>query len=490
MRAAPTVLIALLVALLSGCHPAEPFRTQLNPVAPLPKDAPCAGGRTQTAATDPDRSNHEHAGAFDLYFIEFDEQGLMYPQGTESAGLASCHIDTLMRDLDAIAATTDGLSIVVYVHGWKHNASSADSDVRNFRRLLGDAYLVELAKKEEFGLPPHRVVGVYVSWRGDSLAMPDPIKSASFWNRKSAAERVAEGESRTLFSRLRGFEAKQNEGPRPPAGENKVFMILMGHSFGGLILFNSISGALINYLYDRARDPNAKDLVPRFGDMVILANPAIEAVRYTPLHRAAVSRGGFDFYQAPVFVSITSTADWATGVAFPMGRSLSTLFETKLSDEERTANRNTMGHVDDYVTHVLKKRSDNLDICPGWAPVTNPDAPDAVLLEKRNLDLEKINSRAFFGDDPEALSLRSGWARDFCGNTTLTHLRFAPNSPVWNVQTDKDLVPGHNDITQPVFINFVRQIYHDAIIYPLLVEKSMVIKAMEPEQSQEARKLR
>ena len=84
-----------------------------------------------------------------------------------------------------------------------------------------------------------------------------------------------------------------------------------------------------------------------------------------------------------------------------------------------------------------------------------------------------MNSRAFFGDDPESLTLRSGWARDFCGNTTLTHLRFAPNSPVWNVQTDKDLVPGHNDITQPIFINFVRQIYHDAVIYPLLVEKSI-----------------
>ena len=205
--------------------------------------------------------------------------------------------------------------------------------------------------------------------------------------------------------------------------------------------------------------------------MVILANPAIEATRYTPLHRAAVSRGGFDHYQAPVFVSITSTADWATGIAFPLGRGMSTLFETKLSDEERSANRNTMGHVDGYITHDLTKRADDLDTCPGWAPVADPNAPDALAREKRDLDLESVSSRAFFGDDPETLALRPGWTRDFCGNTTLTHRRYEPNSPVWNVRTDKDIVPGHNDITEPIFVSFVRQIYHDAVMYPLLVER-------------------
>jgi hypothetical protein len=486
MRAARLALIALCMALLPGCVPTEPFRTQLNSIAPLPKDAPCAGGRLQTAAAQPDQSNHEHTDAFDLYFVEFDELGLLYPQGMEGAGLASCQIDALMHDLDALAAREAGLSIVVYVHGWKHNASSTDGDVKHFRRLLGGTYLVELAKKEEFGLAPHRVVGVFVSWRGDSMAIPDPMKSASFWDRKNTAQRVAEGESRTLFSRLRGFEATQNGGPRPASGENKVFMILMGHSFGGLILFNSISGALINYLYDGAKEPGSRDLVPRFGDMVILANPAVEATRYTPLHRAAVSRGGFDRYQAPVFVSITSTADWATGMAFPLGRDVSTIFETKLSDEERTANRNTMGHVDGYITHELKKRTDTLDTCPGWAPVADPNAPDAVAREKRNLDLETINSRAFFGDDPESLSLRPGWTRDFCGNTTLTHQRFEPNSPIWNVQTDKDIVPDHNDITEPIFVSFVRQIYHDAVIYPLLIERSKRYNIREQLKSQAA----
>ena len=166
-------------------------------------------------------------------------------------------------------------------------------------------------------------------------------------------------------------------------------MILMGHSFGGLILFNSISAALINYLYDNAKGPESKDLVPRFGDMVILANPAIEAIRYTPLHRAAFRAEASITTRRPCSCRSrrrpTGPPEWRSR----MGRGVSTLFETKLSDEERTANRNTMGHVDDYVTHVLKKRSDDLDICPGWAPVTDPDAPDAVLREKRNLDLER-----------------------------------------------------------------------------------------------------
>jgi hypothetical protein len=467
-------LITSFLALMSGCVPTEPFRTQLGSVAPLTTNGQCVEGPQQSTATDPARSNHEHTGAFDLYFVEFDELGLLYPQDLSGAGMAYCHIDALMRELEVIAASAPGLSIVVYVHGWKHNASTADENVQSFRRLLVDVALVEEAKEKEFELAPHRVVGVYVSWRGNSLDLPEPVKSASFWDRKNTAQRVAEGESRTLFSRLRGFEARQNQGSNAPSGENKVFMIMMGHSFGGLILFNSISGALINYLYDNPTGNTSRDLVPRFGDMVILANPAVEATRYTPLHRAATSRGGFDHYQAPVFVSITSTADWATGLAFPLGRDVSTIFETKLSEEERSANRNTMGHVEGYITHELKKRPDNVDTCPGWAPVLKPDSPDAIAQEKRNLDLEKVNSREFFGETPDKLSLAKGWTRNFCGNTTLRHLRFEPNSPIWNVQTDKDIVPDHNNITEPIFVNFVRQLYHDAVIYPLIVKRSKI----------------
>jgi len=45
-------------------------------------------------------------------------------------------------------ATYDGLSILVYVHGWKHNADADDDDVKGFRKALKPIALVEKARVE------------------------------------------------------------------------------------------------------------------------------------------------------------------------------------------------------------------------------------------------------------------------------------------------------------------------------------------------------
>jgi hypothetical protein len=194
------------------------------------------------------------------------------------------------------------------------------------------------------------------------------------------------------------------------------------------------------------------------------------------LHRAAAAQR-YEHYQTPIFVSITSTADWATGIAFPIGRSVNTFFETSLSGEEHDANKKTLGHMDPYITHELLMRSDGGMTCPGWKPVLDPSAPLAMDQERKNLTLERNNSRQFFGEDPASLSLLPGWQRNFCGDTVLRQLKTDPNSPVWNVSTDGAIIPGHNEITQPVFVNFVRQLYHDTVIYPIITERSKAEQA-------------
>jgi hypothetical protein len=472
-----------ILALATGCVPTAPYRTAWN-AAVTPSPPPdCVAGASQAGSPLPELPNHERTPLFDLYFVEFDEQGLLYPRGMPDVGIASCHIEALMRDLDGLAQSEAGLSIVVYVHGWKHNAADADGNVQTFRQLLADAALVEQAKQQDFNLPPHRVVGIYVSWRGKSVTLPEPFLSLTFWDRKSTAQYVAEGESRVLFSRLRGFYQRQNQLAAPYQGEKKVLLILMGHSFGGLILLEAVSQSLINSLFEYDATPGQENVIPRFGDMIILANPAVEALRYTPLHRAAASQR-YDHYQTPIFVSITSTADWATGIAFPIGRSVNTFFETSLSGEEHDASKKTLGHMDPYITHELLMRSDGVKTCPGWNPVLDPSAPSAIDQERNNLNLERRNSNQFFGPDPATLSLLPGWQRNFCGDAVLRQLKTDPNSPIWNVSTDAAIIPGHNEITQPVFVNFVRQLYHDTVIYPIIVER------MKAEQASPPRKVR
>src|SRR5262249_24305907 len=115
-----------------------------------------------------------------------------------------------------------------------------------------------------------------------------------------------------------------------------VRMIIVGHSFGGLIVFNAISGSLIEGLTAEGAGALNSSIElpaqPRFGDMVVLVNPAFEATRYTPLFRVATRRA-YPNYQAPLLVALSSTDDRANRVHFPWGRRLSTMFELLASDE-------------------------------------------------------------------------------------------------------------------------------------------------------------
>ena len=465
---------ALAVILLIGCTPKLPYRTEVPSVSGNVQQH-CAQAQANPGPAGQGSSSHERLDYADLFFVEFDDQGLLYPSDGREFGRAFCHIDALMAGLESLAKT-GGLSIVVYVHGWKHNAQAADPDVERFRQLLADAYLVEEAKAKEGG-KQHRVVGVYVSWRGKSIDLPEPWISISFWDRKNTAQDVAQGESRALFARLRAFQTAQNsvtstgapvrtaaEAEKLTFPEKRVLLILLGHSFGGLIIYNSVAQSLINSLYEAAPDPQGKKVIARFADMIIIANPAFEALRYTPLHRAAAI-STFEEYQTPVFVSITSTADTATRLAFPAGRCFSTIFQTHASDEEREANRRTMGHVESYITHDLELGG---SACEGWKPPENvKDMQENVKdMHHRNLKLEIDNARGFFKSPPPAK-----WSRTFCGNTTLRHSAGHQYSPIWNVRTSGDLVPDHSDITGPVFVSFVRQLYHDVILEEIIKRK-------------------
>lgn len=445
--------------LLAACAPAAPYRTA------FPKPPPdCPISTSGTVPTDCQTSRHEHTKEYDLLFVEFDDQGLLYPNTSEGTPTPwPAQIDEIMDRLHELVKDNENITFYLFVHGWKHNASTEDVDVKGFRKLLQAAALTE---------QPRRVIGIYVAWRGLS-AMVEPFLELSFWERKATALHVAQGSVRALLSRLRGFQRGINcwassdcvvDEPRP------VRFIMIGHSFGGLILFNAISEALIEGLTykEDSGDPDAPAV--RFGDMVILLNPAFEATRYTPLHRIVTSdRRRFDHYQAPILVSITSTADSATRWAFPVGRFLNTLFEVAASPEESTAIKNTMGHVNDYITHKLTKSAPDPIVCPQWKDIMAVSPSDRPRQISINLKAEAENDRLFFDrfrGDPRPILTRQ-WARTFCGGAVLTHFKYDPNSPIWNVETDESVIKDHGDIWDIALTNFLRQLYKDSSVYPV-----------------------
>ena len=62
--------------------------------------------------------------------------------------------------------------------------------------------------------------------------------------------------------------------------------------------------------------------------------------------------------------------------------------------------------------------------------------------------------------------LKLGWQRQYRTRAVLTqlaHSNYDPNDPFWIVVTDQSMIRNHSDIEEPVFVDFVRQLYDDLV---------------------------
>jgi hypothetical protein len=262
---------------------------------------------------------------YTLSIVEFDDQGRCYNRQQMAA---------LATELARIGA--QDAVIVAFVHGWKHDGRTSDDNLENFRGLLQ-----HLAQEEgPTGVP---VFGIFVAWRGLSLYGLG-LENVTFWGRKQAGLRVSTGAPRELFGRLRQYRRERLHANGAP------LLVIVGHSFGGMIVYSALAQSLIE-----AAATQSGAIVPSFADLVLLVNPAFEAVRYLPVHDLITERGdgGFASNQNPVFVSVTAKNDWATGIFFPLGMAIDLLDECTRGWEERQALIHTMGHLRWMRTHAL-----------------------------------------------------------------------------------------------------------------------------------------
>ena len=494
-----------LLAALSACSPLHAFRTEAPTLRAeraraLLADAPCtvpeaAAGTASDGLVAPECAARirEDSARYRLYFAEFDDQGWTYPDAP-SYGSAAKQSAILVGDLQHLLEDpAERLSIVVFAHGWKHSAASEDTNVRAFRRLLADLDAVEKGSSANC---PRRIVGLYVGWRGAATTLGGPLENVTFWNRKEAAGRVAQGDVRILFSHLRTIQDNANEAWNDaversraavvrnsqvasrgvPAARTtvdpctkRVRLSFAGHSFGGGIIYTSIAQALIRDVVELGHaealqralpvEQRERPVLQREGDLVVVVNPAIEATRFEPLFRA-VAEAGLPHYHTPIFVGITSSDDKATKEAFPIGRWLSTRFD-KYPDEsvisEKRANQRTFGQTDEFLTHDLSALPAGAEPdgpCAGWsadAPLASRLAAEESVLSAFRSELDRL------GYDGSTLA-----KRDFCGRQTLrltTRSAWAGNSPVWNVQTHAPVVRDHNDFENPLLLDLLRQLY-------------------------------
>ena len=306
--------------------------------------------------TDLNQNSIEDYGPYWIGYAEFDDQGWQFQRKPSQIDVIRTK---LMEDLKSNPGTD--FEIIVFVHGWHHTAKDDDCNVQEFRAM------VELANEKNKTLDiKRRYVGLYVGWRGESLDIP-ALRYATPFDRSNAADRVAKGDVRGLFALINKIQFKENS-----AGKRKMTTVVIGHSFGGLIAFHSLSPGLLSQLtITRREDKEAPCLesanaILSFPTLLVLINPAFEATRFEPIHEISEPNDldcPVTKAQPPKVVVVTADNDTATGMFFVAERKLSTIFEKfppkpdekeiKNPHDERESNSHAIGFIGRLQTHRL-----------------------------------------------------------------------------------------------------------------------------------------
>lgn len=409
-------VFAVAAGLLSGCASNDIYRSDYRPCSVTPDNA-CEQNSLHFY-------NAGAANEYTLGFVEIDDQGQMRDRKQMLALL-----DNLYQK-----AAHESVLLTVFVHGWHHNARPGDTNIESFKENLARISQIESQRSKELGRPPRKIAGVYIGWRGESIDVP-PFNYLTFWDRKSTAQDVGYLGITELLVKLEEIANVRNS-MTPPI---KSRLVLIGHSFGGAVIFSATSQILASRFVDSQENKSFTDTAKGFGDLVVLLNPAFEALRYSPFYDLAQARCSYFPEQLPRLAILTSEADAATGILFPLGRVFSTVFETHhdverndckfpISLDEGEADRNTVGHYLPLISHTL-------------TPMT----------DEENLQLASYKN------------MKHIWSTQTPGNVTqygstvLTHLsKTDPRNPYLNIRVDESIIADHNDVFNEKVMEFIR----------------------------------
>ncbi|HFS8928962.1 TPA: hypothetical protein ACH1VU_006238 [Pseudomonas aeruginosa] len=394
------LIITWLVLLSTGCMQRDPYRVERD----LPPTS--SGMLPQQPAFNPDTSKQCSENKRCVHFVEFDEFGNPESRQQFESGLAAAES----------VAKKDGV-VVVYIHGWHHTARPDDEDITNFLKLVADT------KTED----NRDVVGIYVGWRGDSInsdnlfSMPFSY-GLTFWDRKNTAHRIGNGGGVTELVRTLSDIRSHNEESR---------LMVIGHSFGGAILYSAISHGVTEQI--RRDGQNSSSYTP-IADLVVLINPAFEAMRLRPLYSFARS---FEYPadQKPRLMIITTKADFPTRRLFKAGRYVGTLFQGYPNDFSQEQDVTAIGHYEPYITHQLKMVN-----CEKDEPEFNlSKAGRPLSMCFKNGDQSLLLTRCDKATDCEEVTSGHSITRGPAGN-------FIPHRfPIYNIRTTKEVMSGHVD---------------------------------------------
>ena len=378
----------------TACAHQDYYRTQIL-------QTPCRSETGQDCST---ASLTENKFKNILAFVEFADDG-QYQDDRQATSLFNW-----LKQVD------QPLYVVLFVHGWNHNAKENDFNVRRFRESLDQLKQLHL---------DYQVVGVYLGWQGVAMEAPG-IRLLSYWNRKNVSEQLAEGQ---LTEFLQQIEHIVNADDKP---ENRLLTI--GHSLGALTVFSALEPVLLERQANQSKQG--------FGDLLVLVNPAFETQRFenfqnvwqTNAERQQLS------IAKPALIVASSEADGMIANLFPITRWFPAGLDavgTVLNDHGWPDEQNwqytttALGHITDTLTHRLEMLS-NLE-SPSCLPVVAESTQD------------------FFAQSQVKYQVAQGLELSALNNQN-------KHQGIWLVQTDRNVLPNHGFLGQKQFWCFMDRI--------------------------------
>lgn len=256
-------LTIVLLLILSGCAQNSAYRKDYTSCLYINK-GDCAVHAIQQSSPGQDSE-------YELTFVEFNDQGQLRDRGQMQAVLDHYY---------EIASNND-VMLIVFAHGWHHSARPGDGNIQEFRKLLA-----KVAKIENTGntskSKARKVLGLYVSWRGDSITVP-VLKEVTFWERKSTAQEIGlQGVTEVLLKleEIVNVKAGMEEDVPKPLNSR---LVVIGHSFGAALIYTALQQVLADRFVDSHKTKTFSSDAAGFGDLVLLVNPAFEALRFSTL---------------------------------------------------------------------------------------------------------------------------------------------------------------------------------------------------------------
>lgn len=438
MGIARAVVVMLAFVVVSGCTFHKQWRDDKDVCVITASDKEselCQGAQLQ---------RFKGAAEYTVGYVELRDRGELFSRP---------QMNNVLDALYEKAGKGDVL-MVVFAHGWNHRAKEGDGNINTFRRVLENAALTEQKSAAKEQRPAREVFGVYVGWRGLSLKVP-VLELLTFWDRKNTAAQVGTGDVTELLSRIelvkrtkdavkvrerveavtaRCENVKQEQCTRDlnlaKTVRSDTRLVVIGHSFGGLVMQSAIDRILIDRaIRTSAADSGVQGSIEGFGNLLVLINPAFEAQRFNSLFQIQNERKTYLDDQLPVELVLTSRVDYATKLAFPAGRAVSTTFE---KEGWNPKNLTALGHYEPFVTHELSTPPAQLEGLEQYADCFNDP---------------KTIAQSWFSGDQQG-------NRHILGGLVLERKQLSERSPFLNVRVSGDLISGHNDIDDPLVIQF------------------------------------